>query len=101
MSNILIVHLNKEFYDMVISGKKRIEYRECKEYWCKRFANNHYDYIKFVLGYNPKCSFLYKLDKIEIISYNDLPKYAQDFFINSIYPKFYTIHFSNLTLKGD
>lgn len=93
MNNTLTIHLNKEFFNMVSSGKKRVEYREYKLYWKKRLENNQYDSIRIVLGYT-KLSHLYKLDSIEITDFQGLPDYAKHYFLDSIYPFFYTIHFS-------
>lgn len=36
---MLIFHLKKEWYEKIISGEKRIEYREVKDYWNKRLRN--------------------------------------------------------------
>ncbi len=57
MVKILHLTLMKKWFDEIISGKKKIEYREIKPYWTKRlFDSNgkpkHYDTIHFRNGYN-------------------------------------------------
>lgn len=35
---ILHLTLKKQWYDMIVSGEKKEEYREIKQYWINRFA---------------------------------------------------------------
>lgn len=65
---ILTLIIKKEFYDQIISGEKKNEYREItpntekryceldEEGFCKeidgRFVPRHYDAIRFYVGYN-------------------------------------------------
>jgi len=37
---------------MILSGKKKEEYREIKSYWQKRLIDKKYDVIKFRNGYS-------------------------------------------------
>ncbi len=37
---VLHLTLKKKWFDMIASGEKKEEYRELKDYWCKRFCNN-------------------------------------------------------------
>ena len=48
--NILNLTLKKKWFDMILSGEKKHEYREIKPYWTKRLFKN-YDAINFVNGY--------------------------------------------------
>lgn len=96
MSDTLILHLKKEYYDMVVIGVKRVDYREFKPYWIKRIANGNYKFVRIMLGYNPNFSFLYKYDGISIYDFQELPDYAKLFFIDSEYSFFFGIQFSNL-----
>lgn len=48
--NILILNLNKEYFNEIKSGIKKEEYREVKDYWNKRL-NKNYDYIIIKCGY--------------------------------------------------
>lgn len=50
---ISILHLNltKKWFDMILSGEKREEYREWKEYWHTRLRNRKYDIVRFRNGY--------------------------------------------------
>jgi len=54
---ILHLTLKKKWYDMILSGEKKEEYREIKPYWVKRFTNQatkdliQPDMIVFVNGY--------------------------------------------------
>jgi|GEM_PF-1291074 len=55
---ILKIPIKKEFYDMILSGKKPEEYREIKDYWTGRLKGaekkgDRYDVIEFVNGYDP------------------------------------------------
>lgn len=71
---ILPLTLNKKWFDMILSGVKKEEYREIKSHWIKRlkaeilakqvwtesgpilekeYKFKHFDLIKFTNGYNP------------------------------------------------
>lgn len=43
--------LKKKWFDLILSGDKKIEYRDYKPYWTTRLENKEYDYIHFVNGY--------------------------------------------------
>ena len=47
----LVLTLKKEWFDLIRSGKKKVEYREYKTYWIKRLVGKEYDYIEFRNGY--------------------------------------------------
>lgn len=63
MSKILHLTLKKKWFDLILSGEKKFEYREIKPYWEKRLFNpassliknhsglRHYDFIRFRNGY--------------------------------------------------
>jgi len=42
---MLTFNLKKEWYDKIASGEKRIEYREMKPYWTKRFDEEFVVYV--------------------------------------------------------
>lgn len=44
--------LKEKWFDMILSGEKKEEYREFKEYWFKRFAGRSYGKIIFQHGYS-------------------------------------------------
>ena len=48
---ILYLTLKKKWFDMVLSGEKKDEYREIKPYWSKRLNGDH-DCIHFRNGYS-------------------------------------------------
>jgi hypothetical protein len=48
--NILHLTLKKKWFDLIVSGIKKEEYREIKPYWDKRL-NKKYDTICFRNGY--------------------------------------------------
>ena len=55
--------LKKIWFDLMISGKKQIEYRRPSKWIEKRIINKNYDFIKFVNGYgNDKPYFICKYD---------------------------------------
>jgi len=47
--------LKKKWFDMIVSGEKKEEYREIKPYWSKRLTNGKYDRILFKNGYSRGC----------------------------------------------
>ncbi|MBF4991074.1 ASCH domain-containing protein [Methylophilus sp. QUAN] len=53
---ILYLTLTKEWFDLIVSGVKTVEYREIKPYWAKRLLNKdgtpkHFDAVHFRNGY--------------------------------------------------
>lgn len=65
MKKVLHLTIKKKWFDMIASGKKKEEYRECKPYWYKRlhgewYGNDykHFDAVHFRNGYNPYSPFL-------------------------------------------
>lgn len=58
---ILHLTLKKKWFDMILSGQKKEEYREIKKYWTKRLYGGaldpipEYDIIRFTNGYGKKC----------------------------------------------
>lgn len=44
--------LKKKWFDMIVFGEKKEEYREFKPYWHRRLANREYDQVKFRNGYS-------------------------------------------------
>lgn len=40
---MLTLPIKKKWFDMILSGEKKEEYRKIKPYWTKRFYNNLYD----------------------------------------------------------
>jgi len=50
---ILHLTLKKKWFDMILSGEKKEEYREIKPYWTKRLmcVSPSYTHIKFINGY--------------------------------------------------
>lgn len=47
---ILHLKLKKKWFDMIVSGVKKEEYREIKPYWDKRL-NKSFDIVRFKNGY--------------------------------------------------
>lgn len=68
---ILDLPLKKKWYEMIESGVKKEEYRECKDYWYKRLTDmdtlraKPYTHIRFRYGYT-KRTMLFELDCITI-----------------------------------
>ena len=53
---ILHLTLKKKWFDLIASGKKKLEFRECKPYWEKRLINEKrkgkwFDIVRFKNGY--------------------------------------------------
>jgi len=61
--NVLYLPIKKRWFDMIASGEKKQEYREIKDYWCKRLTDNflfvngvdiklkQFDFVCFRNGY--------------------------------------------------
>ena len=68
--------LKKKWYDMIASGEKKEEYREMKEYWIHRLAEDvpppsffgrRYGTVTFYLGYaKERPSMSFKIESITI-----------------------------------
>lgn len=60
MSNTLHLNLKRKWFDMILSGQKKEEYRELKPYWDNRLVNwtddrgtlKSFDTITFSNGYS-------------------------------------------------
>ena len=62
---ILHLTLKKKWFDMILSGVKKEEYRECKPYWNIRLSKKKYTHIKFTNGYgSDKPAFIIELKEI-------------------------------------
>lgn len=48
---ILQLNLYKEYFEAILNGTKRTEYRECTSYWKKRIEGRDYTHIRFRNGY--------------------------------------------------
>jgi len=60
MTSILHLTLHKKWFDEILAGTKKIEYREIKPYWMKRLFNldgtpKKFDEIFFRNGYAKNC----------------------------------------------
>jgi hypothetical protein len=64
MPNILSLPINKKWFDMILSGEKKEEYRQIKPHWTSRIVDKKestikdFQYINFRNGYNPKSPFM-------------------------------------------
>lgn len=57
---ILHLTLKKKWFDMILSGEKKEEYRDIKPYWSLRLVENsndlkQFDIIRFQHGYAANC----------------------------------------------
>lgn len=50
---VLHLTLKKQWFDMILHGIKKEEYREIKEYWNVRLDDKSIDVISFRNGYSP------------------------------------------------
>jgi hypothetical protein len=50
-SDILHLALEREWFDDIVQGKKRFEYRKYKPYWKKRLEGRNYRVVHFRNGY--------------------------------------------------
>jgi hypothetical protein len=51
-SEILHLVLEREWFDEIVRGTKRVEYRKYKPYWKKRLEGRNYTVVKFRNGYS-------------------------------------------------
>lgn len=64
------LHLNLKsgYFDEIVSGDKKFEYRLKNDYWTKRLASRSYDKVHFKKGY-PKADDLSKIHTIPYRGY--------------------------------
>ena len=61
---ILHLTLHRKYFDLIATGQKTREYRECKPYWKKRLLHgpddepNEYDEVWFRNGYHKDAPFM-------------------------------------------
>lgn len=72
---ILKVIIKKEWYDLIKSGEKTIEYRDYSDFWISRLENKngsfrHYDLIEFKNGY--KANSRKMVTEFKGISFDDI-----------------------------
>jgi hypothetical protein len=48
----------REYFDAIVDGTKKTEYREYKAYWKTRLEGRHYDEVHFRNGYGKKVPFM-------------------------------------------
>ena len=66
MSKILYLPIKKKWFDMILSGEKKEEYRDIKSYYTSRF-NKSFDIVEFRNGYGKNVpSFQIELLDIDI-----------------------------------
>lgn len=54
----LCLTLHREFFDAIVEGTKKTEYRANKEYWRRRLVGRHYQEVYFRNGYATKAPFM-------------------------------------------
>ena len=50
MKKVLHLNLFRKYFDQILNGTKKIEYRDITPYWSNRLEGKHYDVIKFRNG---------------------------------------------------
>lgn len=55
---VLSLNLMGEYFDAIVDGTKKTEYREYKPYWKTRLEGRDYDEIHFRNGYAKKVPFM-------------------------------------------
>lgn len=76
MEKILYLTLHKKWFNQILEGTKKIEYREIKPYWTRRLFNEdkspkEYDVIIFRNGYNKNSPIM----KVKFLGINITDKY--------------------------
>jgi hypothetical protein len=54
---MLVLTIKKKWFDMILSGEKKEEYREINPYWRKRI-NPGYEFVHFRNGYNKSSPYM-------------------------------------------
>jgi len=54
----LCLTLHREFFDAIVEGTKRTEYRDDKDYWRRRLVGRAYQEVHFRNGYATKAPFM-------------------------------------------
>ena len=65
---ILYLHLKREYFEDIKSGKKKFEYRLDTSYWSKRLVGKKFDEVHFKCGY-PKTDDIDKVIKMPYRGY--------------------------------
>ena len=92
-SNLLILHLKYEYWQMIRDGEKTHEYREVKSYWESRIKDQ--EDLVLVPGYN-NCNSLdiqAKIKSIKKIKWTELPEHAKELFCKHPANEYYDIEF--------
>lgn len=55
---VLSLTLMRVYFDAIVDGTKKTEYRECKPYWKTRLEGREYDEVHFRNGYAKKAPFM-------------------------------------------
>ena len=76
--NTLYLIVYKDIMDKILSGEKTTEYRECTEYWDKRFVDKPYTRLRITNGYgnDTRPYVLLEYQGYSIVKYNGTPHYA-------------------------
>lgn len=57
-ARILSLNLMRKYFDAIVDGTKKIEYREYRPFWRARLEGRDYDEIHFRNGYAKKVPFM-------------------------------------------
>lgn len=58
LSQALCLTLHREFFDAIVAGTKKTEYRDNKKYWRSRLVGRSYKEVHFRNGYATKAPFM-------------------------------------------
>lgn len=60
MSEPKVLHLTikRRWFNEILSGVKKVEYREAKDYWRRRLDGKHFDEVCFRNGYRQDSPFM-------------------------------------------
>ena len=77
-SNTLYLIVIKEVWDRIVSGEKRIEYRDVGKYWDKRIKGRDYARIRITNGYGNETRpyVLLEYKGYEVVEYQGKPHYS-------------------------
>lgn len=86
---VMPMTLKREWFNKILSGKKRIEYRDGSEYWINRFMGKKPPkFIRFANGYNRNSpAFTIECVGIRVVPYGnetEADKFEKEFSITSV-----------------
>lgn len=83
--SLVSMSIKRKYFDAILDGTKRIEYREVKPFWARRLEKHHVTMLRLTAGYSKRApSLIVGVDRIEKIKSPPT--------IKNLGPQVYAIH---------